>query len=78
MIDSKKVKEVFAKHGVKVRVRNFVHCFRVVDLKGIPLDEKVCLAPMQELNLYNAFGRQDEFFVSQRHEAFLYKNNFSG
>ena len=78
MIDSKKVKEVFAKHGVNVRVRNFKHCFRVVDLKRETINKKLCLLPMQELNLYNAFGCQNEFFVSQRHEAFLYKNHYSG
>lgn len=77
-LTSKDVKEVFEKHGVKVRVKNFKYSFRVVETKEQPLDTDVCVLAMRDLGLFNAFGRDDKFYTSQQHVSFIYKDRVSG
>ncbi len=77
-LTSKDVKEAFAKHGVKVRVKNFKYSFRVVETKEQPLDAEVCVLAMRDLGLFNAFGRDDVFYSMQRHESFMYKDRVRG
>lgn len=65
------VKAVFAKHGIKVRVKQCRHSVRVCTTDGVPFDVDVALTPMLELNMRNALNEK-KFSVNQSHESFLY------